>query len=191
LREEVILVNERDEQLGVAEKLATHSSGVLHRAFSIFIFSSAGKLLLQRRTTTKYHSKGLWSNTCCGHPRPGETTEAASLRRLYEEMGFHCAIKEVFSFTYYSPLDNGLFEHEYDHVFVGQFDGTPNPSLDEVEDWKWIDLPALKIEMERRPEDFTYWFKLSLEAVCGHVWPRNLLGADTLIGQFQMLDYEI
>lgn len=185
LREEVILVNERDEQVGVGEKLATHTSAALHRAFSIFIFNSGGKLLLQKRTITKYHSKGLWSNTCCGHPRPGETIEAASRRRLFEEMGFQCEIKKVFSFTYYAPLDNGLFEHEYDHVFIGQFDGNPSPSPDEVEDWKWIHLAALKIEIEKRAGDFTYWFKLSLDAVCGHVCPTNLPSADSLIAQFQ------
>jgi isopentenyl-diphosphate delta-isomerase len=176
LREEVILVDESDEQVGVAEKLATHTSAKLHRAFSIFIFSSDGKLLLQKRTASKYHSRGLWSNTCCGHPRPGETTEVASLRRLYEEMGFQCEIRKLFAFTYYAQLENGLFEHEYDHVFIGQFDGSPDPSPDEVEDWKWIDLPALKTEMETNPEDFTYWFKLSLDEVCGNIW-RHCAGS--------------
>lgn len=185
MQEEVILVNENDEPVGVGEKLATHTSAALHRAFSVFIFSSAGKLLMQKRTITKYHSKGLWSNTCCGHPRPGESTEAASHRRLFEEMGFQCDVKKVFSFTYYAKLDNGLFEHEYDHVFFGQFDGNPNPSPNEVDEWKWIDLAALKIEMQNRPEDFTYWFKLSLDTVCQHVWPANVITADRLIGQFQ------
>ena len=168
MTEEVVLVNDNDEVIGVEEKLATHLRGALHRAFSIFIFNSAGSLLLQRRTTSKYHSRGLWSNTCCGHPRLGESTEAASRRRLFEEMGFHCEIRKVFEFVYYAELEDGLFEHEYDHVLVGQFDGIPNPSRDEVDDWKWVDLATLKSEMRQNPESFTYWFKVALDPL----WQR-------------------
>jgi isopentenyl-diphosphate delta-isomerase len=185
VKEEVILVNESDEVVGVAEKLATHACAALHRAFSIFVFSSAGELLLQKRTTTKYHSKGLWSNTCCGHPRPGESTEAASQRRLYEEMGFECEVRKVFSFTYYVELENGFFEHEYDHVFIGQFDGSPKPSPDEVEDWKWMDLATLRIDMQESPEDFTYWFKLSFDTLCKHVWSTDVLGTASIVKEFQ------
>jgi isopentenyl-diphosphate delta-isomerase len=162
VREEVVLVNESDEAIGVEEKLKTHVLGALHRAFSIFIFNSNGQLLLQKRAGTKYHSKGLWSNTCCGHPRPGESTEGASRRRLYEEMGFDCELREVFDFIYHAELDDGLFEHEYDHVLIGRFDGEPDPSQDEVDDWKWVGLAELKLDVERNPDAFTYWFKVSL-----------------------------
>jgi isopentenyl-diphosphate Delta-isomerase len=129
VRDEVVLVNDDDEVIGVAEKLAAHLSGDLHRAFSIFVFNSAAQLLLQKRAASKYHSKGLWSNTCCGHPRPGESIEEASRRRLYEEMGFECEVRQVFALTYFAELDGGLFEHEYDHVFVGQFDGARLPIM--------------------------------------------------------------
>lgn len=169
MREEVVLVNDKDEVTGVAEKLAAHLTGDLHRAFSIFVFNSAGQLLLQKRAASKYHSKGLWSNTCCGHPRLGESTEEASCRRLYEEMGFGCEVRKVFAFTYYAELDGGLFEHEYDHVFVGQFDGRPNPNQDEVGDWKWVGLSALRIDIQQNPEQFTYWLKVSLDQLCHHI----------------------
>lgn len=168
MREEVVLVNDIDEVIGVAEKLAAHLSGDLHRAFSIFVFNSAGQMLLQKRAASKYHSKGLWSNTCCGHPRLGESTQEASRRRLYEEMGFRCEVRKVFAFTYYAELDGGLFEHEYDHVFVGHFDGSPTPNQDEVGDWKWVDLSALRLDIQQNPEQFTYWFKVSLEQLCHH-----------------------
>jgi isopentenyl-diphosphate Delta-isomerase len=169
MREEVVLVNDDDEVIGVAEKLAAHRSGDLHRAFSIFVFNSAGQLLLQKRAAGKYHSNGLWSNTCCGHPRPGEPTEEASRRRLYEEMGFECGVRKVLAFTYHAELEGGLFEHEYDHVFVGQFDGGPAPNHDEVSDWKWVGLPALRTDIRRNPGQFTYWFKVSLDQLCSHV----------------------
>lgn len=169
VKEEVILVNENDEAIGVEEKFTTHLLGALHRAFSIFIFNSDGQLLLQKRAGTKYHSGGLWSNTCCGHPRPGESTEGASRRRLYEEMGFDCELKEVFDFIYRAELDGGLSEHEYDHVLVGRFDGKPNPNRDEVDDWKWVGLPELKLDIQRNPDAFTYWFKLSLGPLYGYI----------------------
>lgn len=169
MREEVILVNERDEAIGAEEKLKAHALGVLHRAFSIFIFNSSGQLLLQKRTGTKYHSKGLWSNTCCGHPRPGESIADASRRRLYEEMGFDCEVRGVFEFIYHVKLDDSLFEHEYDHVLIGGFDGDPNPNREEVDDWKWVELAALKRDMQQKPDDFTYWFRLSLEPLCRRI----------------------
>jgi farnesyl-diphosphate farnesyltransferase len=160
--ERVILVNWKDEVIGTEEKIKTHVMGALHRAFSIFIFNSRGQLLIQKRTTTKYHSKGLWSNTCCGHPRLGESTNNASRRRLREEMGFDCELEEMFEFVYRAELENGLTEHEYDHVLVGKFSGTPNPSKEEVEDWKWMDLTTLKLEILRHPEKHTYWFRIAL-----------------------------
>jgi farnesyl-diphosphate farnesyltransferase len=161
--EEVVLVNEKDEVVGVEEKIKTHQLGVLHRAFSIFIFNSEGLLLLQKRTRTKYHSKGLWSNTCCGHPRLNETTQQASRRRLREEMGFDCKMKEVFQFVYRAKLDGGLIEHEYDHVFVGEFEGDPLPDKNEVDDWKWINLAALNLDLQNNPEIYTCWFKIALD----------------------------
>jgi isopentenyl-diphosphate delta-isomerase len=164
--EHVIIVNVRDEIIGVEEKIKAHSDGVLHRAFSIFIFNAAGQLLLQQRAHNKYHSKGLWSNTCCGHPRPGESIVDASLRRLSEEMGFVCEVRESFKFIYRAEVGDGLVEHEYDHVLVGRFDGDPAPNSDEVDDWKWVDLTTLQLNMREDPDIFTYWFRLSLGALC-------------------------
>jgi len=161
--EEVVLVNEKDEVVGTAEKIRTHQFGVLHRAFSIFIFNSEGQLLLQKRTSTKYHSRGLWSNTCCGHPRLNESTQEASRRRLREEMGFDLDVSEVFQFVYQAKLEDGLTEHEYDHVFVGIFDGNPVPDGNEVDDWKWMSLAALNLDLQENPEIYTCWFKIALD----------------------------
>jgi isopentenyl-diphosphate delta-isomerase len=167
--EQVILVNERDEITGIEEKIKAHFLGVLHRAFSIFIFNTDGQLLLQKRASTKYHSRGLWSNTCCGHPRLGESIINASRRRLWEEMGFDCEVNESFEFIYQTELDNDLIEHEYDHVLIGKFDGSPNPSRDEVDDWKWIDMETLKLDMRENPETYTYWFRISLDLLCARL----------------------
>src|SRR6266436_2514843 len=161
--EHVVLVNERDEFIGVEEKIRAHLNGALHRAFSVFVFNSTGDLLLQRRTTTKYHSRGLWSNTCCGHPRPGETIEQASRRRLSEEMGFDSKLERLFDFVYRTKLEDGLIEHEFDHVMVGSFDGMPIPNNNEVAEWKWMNWAALKIDIEKHPERYTFWFRLSLD----------------------------
>jgi isopentenyl-diphosphate delta-isomerase len=165
MAEQVILVNEMDEAVGAEEKIKAHLAGSLHRAFSIFIFNSSGQLLLQKRSASKYHSKGLWSNTCCGHPRPGESLEDASRRRLLEEMGFVCEIRESFKFIYRAQLDGGFIEHECDHVFFGRFDSNPNPCKDEVGDWKWVNLTSLKFDMQENPENYTYWLKISLDAL--------------------------
>lgn len=173
MKEEVILVNDNDEVIGVGEKIETHLTGALHRAFSVFIFNSAGQLLLQKRAGSKYHSKGLWSNTCCGHPRPGESTEKASRRRLGEEMGFDCNVREVFEFLYHTELDGGLSEHEYDHVLVGRFDGSPKPNSDEVDDWKWVDLTSLESDVKENPNNYTYWFKVSLGELCRSIRPAE------------------
>jgi len=163
-----VLVNENDEVVGVEEKLATHVRGALHRAFSIFVFNSTGFLLLQRRALSKYHSGGLWSNTCCGHPRLGESTQAASHRRLYEEMGFDCDLHGTFAFVYYAELEGGLREHEYDHVLVGKFDGVPMPSSHEVDDWRWIDPRTLQIELQQNPQMYTSWLRVAFDML----WPR-------------------
>lgn len=162
--EQVILVDEDDRQVGVAEKLSAHREALLHRAFSIFVFDAEKRLLLQRRARGKYHSGGLWSNTCCGHPRPGETVRAAAQRRLREEMNFVCELREAFHFIYRAELGNGLVEHEYDHVLVGEFDGSPAPSLAEVEDWRRIGMDELRCDLRERPHRYSSWLKLALAA---------------------------
>jgi len=171
VKEEIILVNENDETIGVEEKITAHLNGALHRAFSLFIFNSRGQLLLQKRTNTKYHSKGLWSNTCCGHPRPGESIEEASRRRLREEMGFDCGVRKIFEFVYHVKLDEGLYEHEYDHVLVGRFDGNPTPNRDEVDDWNWVDMTTIRFDMQVHPDIYTYWFRISIDELCRSVSP--------------------
>ncbi|HEV2765300.1 MAG TPA: isopentenyl-diphosphate Delta-isomerase [Pyrinomonadaceae bacterium] len=160
--ERVILVDEQDRALGSAEKLSAHTEGRLHRAFSVFVFDRAGRVLLQRRARTKYHSGGLWSNTACGHPRPEETTADAARRRLGEEMGFRCELTEAFGFVYRAELDNGLVEYEYDHVLIGVFDGDPAPDPSEVEDWRRVSLAQLRRELRERPLEFTYWLRQAL-----------------------------
>ena len=164
-REEVVLVDESDQPIGIAEKIAVHRNGALHRAFSVFVFNSSGELLLQRRTSTKYHSRNLWSNTCCGHPRPDESIERAARRRLKEEMGFDSTLTPLFKFLYRAKLEDGLVEHEYDHVLVGRFEGVPTPNPKEVSDWKWIELNALKTDLKEHPDRYTYWFRISIDRV--------------------------
>ena len=161
--EEVILVDENDVEIGQAEKLSVHHSGALHRALSVFIFNSKGQMLLQQRAFHKYHTPGLFSNTCCSHPRPGEDTQAAAHRRLQEEMGFDCPIKALFSFQYRADFDNGLIEHELDHVFAGVFDGEPVANPDEVASWKWVNIPELRADVAANPDTYTFWFRHVLE----------------------------
>ena len=161
--ERLILVDENDCEIGTEEKLKTHLEGKLHRAFSIFVFDDSQRLLLQKRAAAKYHSGGLWSNTCCGHPRPGEETLAAARRRLGEEMNFQCPLKEFFAFRYQTKLENNLIENEFDHVFIGKFNGVPKPEASEVEDWRWMDFDELKQDLLRRPDEYTYWLRTALE----------------------------
>jgi isopentenyl-diphosphate delta-isomerase len=165
--EEVILVDEEDDEIGVEEKMRAHStdSPKLHRAFSVFIFNPEGMMLIQKRADSKYHSPGLWTNACCSHPRPGETTEEAAHRRLKEEMGFDTFISEAFEFIYKAEFDNGLTEWEYDHVFIGTHDGDITPDPDEVGDHKWMDPEELRIDIDKNPDDYTPWFKLALKQV--------------------------
>lgn len=163
--EHVILVDPADREIGTAEKLEAHQKGWLHRAFSVFVFNPAGQLLLQRRHPAKYHSGGLWSNTCCSHPRPGEPVDAAAHRRLQEEMGFHCSLEWVSRFVYEAALDDGLREHEVDHVFVGTFDGHPSPDDREVSEWRWADVSSVQRELTAHPTQFTHWFPLALRKV--------------------------
>jgi len=161
--ERVVLVDEEDRPRGTSEKLEAHRSGELHRAFSVLLFNRRGELLLQRRALGKYHSGGLWTNTCCGHPRPGEITTAAARRRLGEEMGIDCELVPLFSFIYRADLDGGLTEHELDHVLVGRWDADPLPDPEEAEDWRWVPFETLRSEVEARPELFTFWFRRILE----------------------------
>jgi isopentenyl-diphosphate delta-isomerase len=160
--ERVVLVDREDRVLGTAPKQAVHVDGRLHRAFSVFVFDGAGNTLLQRRAGAKYHSGGLWSNTCCGHPRPGETTRGAARRRLREEMGFDCALHPALSFVYKRDLENGLIEHELDHVFVGQFDGIPVPNPEEVDDWRWAALSVVATDTIANPQLYSAWFPIAL-----------------------------
>jgi isopentenyl-diphosphate delta-isomerase len=162
--EQVILVDEFDREVGVREKLEAHREGVLHRAFSIFVFDSTKRLLLQKRAATKYHSGGLWSNTCCGHPRPGEATAVAARRRLKEEMNFDCELREAFAFLYRAEV-GALVEHEYDHVFVGVYDGEPVPDGAEVEDWKRVSLTDLRRDLRAKPERYTDWLRLAVAEI--------------------------
>lgn len=165
MQEHVILVDRLGREIGTEEKLKAHREGKLHRAFSVFVFNTSGELLLQKRSETKYHSGGLWTNTCCSHPRLGESHYCGARRRLNEEMGFDCELTELFSFIYHAKLENSLFEHELDSVFVGRYDGQPVPNPDEVDDWKWMDIEELKRDVEENPERYTYWFRLILNRV--------------------------
>lgn len=163
--ENVVLVDEFDVELGIMEKMEAHRKGVLHRAFSIFIFNSNNELMLQQRALEKYHSGGLWTNTCCSHPRKGELLIDAAHRRLVEEMGFDCDLHKAFDFIYKATSDNGLIEHEYDHVFMGVFDGSPTIVPDEVMRYKYISIPALVVDVAINPESYTEWFKICLAEV--------------------------
>jgi isopentenyl-diphosphate delta-isomerase len=157
----VILVDDNDLPAGKLEKMEAHRKGLLHRAFSIFIFNDRGELMLQQRAISKYHSPGLWTNTCCSHPRIDEDTQAAAHRRLKEEMGFDCDLQEIFSFTYKADVGNGLTEHEFDHVLVGVYNHPPRINRNEVENWKNMAMADIKKDMLDKPEDYTIWFRIA------------------------------
>lgn len=162
----VILVDEQDNPIGIAEKMeAHHNGGQLHRAFSVFLFNSRGEMLLQQRALDKYHSGGLWTNACCSHPAPGENTPDAALRRLKEELGFTTPVQKIFDFVYRAEFENGLTEHEYDHVFVGEYEGDFQYNPLEVMDYRYISLPALKEDMAQEPEKYTAWFRLAFPRI--------------------------
>jgi isopentenyl-diphosphate Delta-isomerase len=169
--EEVILVNERDEPVGVMEKMEAHQKGVLHRAFSVFIFDRKGHMLLQQRALQKYHGAGLWTNACCSHPYPGEAVHHAARRRLMEELGFRTEIKEIFSFTYHAALENNLIEHEYDHVFAGEYEGDIRPNRDEVKDHAYRSIESLEAAIKNQPQEFTSWFIIAFPRV--KAWWEN------------------
>lgn len=158
----VILVDAEDNAIGTADKLEAHRAGRLHRAFSVFIFNDRGEMLLQQRAEGKYHSGGLWSNACCSHPGPGEAVESAARWRLQEEMGFTCPIEHVSEMVYRTDVGGGLIEYEYDHLFVGRWNGRPAPDPAEVADWRWVAMEELEAEVARHPRRFTYWFRVAL-----------------------------
>lgn len=163
--DEVILVNEADEQIGVMEKMEAHEKGLLHRAFSVFIFNNKGEMLLQQRALNKYHSGGLWTNACCSHPRPCEDTLKAANRRLMEEMGIEASLTLKTSFTYKTSFENGLTEHEYDHIFVGTFNDEPKVNSTEVNSYCWKSVESVKNSVKQMPDIYTSWFKIALEKV--------------------------
>uniref|UniRef100_UPI003562ADB2 isopentenyl-diphosphate Delta-isomerase n=1 Tax=Muriicola sp. TaxID=2020856 RepID=UPI003562ADB2 len=167
--EKVILVNENDEEVGTMPKMEAHEKAVLHRAFSVFIMNSKGETMLQQRAAHKYHSPLLWTNTCCSHQRLGETNIQAGKRRLREEMGFQTELRELFSFIYKAPFDNGLTEHELDHVMLGQYEGEPEINTEEVASWKWMTPEDIKRDIERAPETYTAWFRIIFEKFYDHL----------------------
>ena len=166
---EVILVDERDIAIGVMEKMEAHRKGVLHRAFSIFLFNGKDEMLLQRRALAKYHSPGLWTNTCCSHPMQGESVEVAADRRLREEMGMTCTMYKAFDFIYKAELENDLIEHEFDHVLFGTTNEPPVINPEEVSEWKWIPVYDVYIDVQLNPARYTEWFKIALPEVMAHV----------------------
>lgn len=151
------------------EKIEAHEKALLHRAFSVFVVNDKEEILLQQRALGKYHSPGLWTNTCCSHQREGESNVAAGMRRLQEEMGFTTQLEELFSFIYIAPFDNGLTEHEFDHVMLGRFDQDPQPNPDEVADYKWMTAPEIRVDIESRPEIYTAWFKIIFDKYYNHI----------------------
>lgn len=168
--EQVILVNQDNEQIGTMPKMEAHEKAVLHRAFSVFIVNDNGDIMLQQRAASKYHSPLLWTNTCCSHQRVGESNIEAGKRRLQEEMGFQAELKELFSFIYKAPFDNGLTEHEYDHVMLGSFNSEPNINPDEVEAWKWMSPEAVKEDISKNPNNYTAWFKIIFDKFYEHLF---------------------
>lgn len=162
---QVILVNELDEPQGAMEKMQAHELGLLHRAFSVFLFDSRGRMLLQQRAQTKYHGALLWTNACCSHPSPGEETHAAAKRRLNEELGITTDLQEIFSFTYRAEVENSLVEHEFDHVFAGEFDGEVSMNASEVANVAFEDMEQLAWSLKNHPEKFTSWFRIAFPRI--------------------------
>ena len=163
MTEYVVLVDELDNKVGLMEKMEAHINPTLHRAFTIFIFNSKNEMLLQQRALSKYHTPGLWTNTCCSHPRDGESLHDATKRRLQEEMGMQCELKEAFSFIYKADVMQGLVEHEFDHVFIGTSDDLPIINKDEVESFRYDTVENIKADIERNPQNYTAWFKIAFD----------------------------
>ncbi len=169
MEQRVVLVDKNDNEIGTEEKLKAHQNGgKLHRAISVFVFNGKGKLMLQKRAMKKYHAKGLWANTCCSHPMHGENPLDAAHRRLKEEMGFDCEMREVFNFTYRADVGSGLTENEFDHIIFGVYEGEPRINGDEVVDWKWMTLDQLKIQIKKNPEEFAPWLVLMIDEILKH-----------------------
>jgi isopentenyl-diphosphate delta-isomerase len=160
IEENVILVNEKDEPIGLMPKMEAHEKAVLHRAFSVFVLNSKNEIMLQQRAHHKYHSPLLWTNTCCSHQREGETNIQAGSRRLFEEMGFQTDLKELFHFIYKAPFDNGLTEHELDHVLIARWNDDPNVNPDEVDSFDWQSVEWVATDMKNNPDRYTEWFKI-------------------------------
>lgn len=172
--EKVILVDEQNNPIGLMPKLEAHEKALLHRAFSVFIMNRKGEVMLQQRALHKYHSPGLWTNTCCSHQRENETNVEAGKRRLQEEMGFVTELTDVISFIYKAPFDNGLTEHEYDHVLLGYYEDNPNINPEEVADWKW-ELPEnIKKDIEQNPQKYTEWFKIIFEKFYDYLFSKEI-----------------
>ncbi len=172
ITEQVVLVNEKDETVGAMDKMEAHKKGLLHRAFSVFVFNSKGEMLLQRRALNKYHSGGLWTNSCCSHPQPGEEVHRAAVRRLQEEMGFVTAVEKIFDFVYKAEFDNGLTEHEFDHVFAGEYEGTIDFNPAEVMDYCYRSLDEVRNDLQQQPGKFTAWFHLAFPRI-EEWWSRH------------------
>jgi isopentenyl-diphosphate delta-isomerase len=172
-KNQVVLVDENDLELGTMEKLEAHKKGLLHRAFSVFIFNRKGEMLLQKRAAKKYHSPNLWSNACCSHPMPGEDTLAAAHRRLQEELGFDTELNPLFQFVYKTDFDNGLTEHEFDHVFIGYYDGEINPDDAEISDYCFIKTEAISESLERHHHKYTSWFKIAFSKLESQLVEKN------------------
>ena len=169
MEERVVLVDQQDNKIGTMPKMEAHEKGLLHRAFSVFVFNDRKELMLQRRALHKYHSPGLWTNTCCSHQRDGESSIDAGHRRLHEEMGFDTDLTFAVSFIYKAPFDNGLTEHELDHVLLGAYQGEPQINPDEVAEWKWMPMEDLKRDLFDHPEHYTVWFRIIFEKYCQHL----------------------
>lgn len=167
----VVLVDEQDRAIGTAGKMEAHRKGLLHRAFSVLLFNNNNEILLQRRALDKYHSPGLWTNTCCSHPYPGEPIDEAAHRRLKEEMNIACSIRELFSFIYKETLDNGLTEYEFDHVFIGEYGANPVVNPSEVAEYKWMAWSELLDDMQHNKANYTVWFHI----LCTQIKERRLL----------------
>lgn len=167
--EQLILVDEKDQPVGACEKMEAHTKGYLHRAFSVFLFDNQGQMLLQRRALNKYHSGGLWTNACCSHPYPGEETLAAALRRLQEEMGFVTPVTKAFDFVYKAQFENGLTEYEFDHVFVGAYEGPIQPNPEEVMDYEYVPVAKIEEQLLAEPDRYTAWFRIAFPKLLRHI----------------------
>lgn len=167
-KEYVILVDEFDNEIGLKEKMEAHVNPELHRAFSVFIFNDNNELMIQQRALSKYHSPGLWTNTCCSHPRKDEKTEDAAHRRMIEEMGFDCDFAEAFTFLYKADVGGGLTEHEFDHVFIGRSKIKPIINKEEVNDWKYMSMDNIRKDMDQNPDLYTVWFQIAFDEVEKH-----------------------